>query len=155
MPEEAPTPFDFGDPTAEAEEGEPEDDPKESLEAMAQEAEEEAEEEVDEPVSSCPKPWFELTVLGLDDEPLKDAPYKIDLPDVKEEGKLDGQGFLRLEDAEIEPGSYVVKIVSEEGSDGEETRRVEVVPTVKLEEEDLEDSLDPALDTIVPPWDPY
>ncbi len=155
MPEETPTALDFGEPAFEAEDGAPVDEPKEAMEAMAEEAEEEEETEVDEPTSSCPKPWFELTALDPDNEPLKNVPYKIDLPEVKQEGTLDGQGFLRLEDVKIEPGTYVVKVLAEEDSSGNTTYRVEVVATEPLKEVDLEPSLDTALDTIVPPWDPY
>ena len=154
MPEETPTPLEFGKPYLEAEVGEPEDNPKESMEAMAQEAEDEEETGVDEPACSCPKPWFELTVLGLDNKPLKDAPYKIDLPALNQEGKLDGQGFLRVEDVEIEDGSYVVKVIHEEDASGGVTYRVEVVPKEKLEEVELEPALDTTLDIIVPPWEP-
>ncbi|MCB1035640.1 MAG: hypothetical protein KDD47_17595 [Acidobacteria bacterium] len=155
MPDETPIPLDLGTPAFEAEAEDGEDSPKQSMEAMAEEAEEESEEEVDTPVSTCPKAWFELTALGPENEPLKDVPYKVDLPEVKQEGKLDGQGFLRIEDVEVEPGSYVVNVLSEEDSGGEPSYRVEVVPRQKQEQADLEPSFEALLDTIVPPWEPF
>ncbi len=117
----------------------PEDPPARSLDAMDRDVEANvSEDDVGQPVSSCPKPYVEIMLFDANDRPAAGAPYSLELPDgSKREGTLDGQGYARIVDVDLDPDDYTLQVSATDAKDGTSSYSVTLIR--KQEEEQQEE----------------
>jgi hypothetical protein len=147
--------LDLGTPEASPVPGTPDDDRSSSLAAMEARAQQETTAPVDSPSTGCQKPWLELTLLDPEDKPLAGAPYKVELPDVQKEGKLDDKGFVHIDGVKAEMDAITVKVLRDDSDPEKPVYNVHVVPKESEPSEEREEAMDPELDIPEAPWEPY
>lgn len=106
------------------------DDPLQSFSAMEKEALKGREDSVGQPISKCERPWLELTLYKEDGTPAAGAPYAFSVPGADGlSGNLDKQGFVHIDDVEVDTATSELRVEVKVEDDGEvSSYRVSVVP---------------------------
>jgi hypothetical protein len=109
-------------------ESKPDDDAPESF-AMAEETVlTEKSRTLGSPILPCQTPWVELQLFDADGEPVQGAPYSISGGGVSQSGRLDKDGFVRLEGVDLNAEQVMLAVEVEEDDNGELSYTLEVVP---------------------------
>ncbi|WP_110970216.1 hypothetical protein [Pseudomonas huaxiensis] len=86
--------------------------------------------ELGDPILPCQQPCIEVTVMGEDNAPLADTPYKLLLEgSLLAEGTLDSTGFVTLDKQELPAGDWNIEITLQRNESTQAVERADILLT--------------------------